>query len=425
MDLLLRLRCRYLNVARSEDKDLMKTSYSIVFAVVSGLVLAGCTTEKGDESFAGNVDGAEAASVSTAIPTNLVFLADHRVFEPQVTTLHDESVVFTWREFTDSGSNLYAAVRPIDGKFSSPVRVNDVEETVESYAHDGMRAAIAVGSGEDFAVAWSDSRAQIRAAISNDGGKSFAPSFRLDQADAPAYRGFPAISFDPAGNLHAIWIDSRFAEDFAEEPADLFYSQVSDGRVTEMNLTAEQEPSICGCCRTFINAESGTLQLAFRNTTADGYRDPFTISGTVDGQFGEPEPVSDPLWELAGCPMAGPIRLGDEVLWHDGSTGKKLVMTASVDERKATRVFNEAERGDWVGRQPPRAVSAPGGTSEVLLIPGEPNSRLIARADGRWVTISNELPSWATSGAFDGRRLILVGAAGGELRFESRKVDQD
>jgi hypothetical protein len=149
------------------------------------------------------------------------------------------------------------------------------------------------------------------------------------------------------------------------------------------------------------------------------------MSGTIDGQFENPQAVSDPLWELAGCPMAGPIRVSDEVLWHDGSTGKKLVMTASVDERKATRIFDDVERGDWIGRQPPRAVSTPGGSSEVLLIPGEPNSRLIARPDDRWVSVANDLPSWATSGAFDGRRLILVGSAGGELRFESREVHSD
>ena len=403
----------------------MKTILSIFLALLTGLGLAGCTSEHGDRSGANNVDGAEATAVSTEMPLDLEFLADQRVFEPQITALHDESVVLTWRERGDSGSNLYAAVRPGDGKFGPAVRLNDSEETVESYAHDGMRAAIAVGSGNRLAVAWSDSRAQIRAVISDDGGRSFAPSFRLDLAGTPAYRGFPAISFDPAGDLHTIWIDSRFAEDFAEEPADLFYSRVSDGRVTEINLTAEQEPSICGCCRTFISAESGTLKLAFRNTTADGYRDPFAMSGTIDGQFESPQAVSDPLWELAGCPMAGPIRVGDEVLWHDGSTGKKLVMTASVDERKATRIFDDVERGNWIGRQPPRAVSTPRGSSEVLLIPGEPNSRLIARPDNRWVSVANDLPSWATSGAFDGKRLILVGSAGGELRFESREVHSD
>jgi hypothetical protein len=316
-------------------------------------------------------------------------------------------------------------VRSLGGEFGLPVRVNDSEETVESFAHDGMRAAIAVGSDRTVALAWSDSRAQIRAAISNDGGVSFAPSFQLDKASEPAYRGFPAISFDSMGTLHAVWIDSRFAENFAEEPADLFYSQVVDGAVTEKNLTADQEPSICGCCRTFINADSGIVKIAFRNTTADGYRDPNAISGTLDGAFAKPQPVSDPLWELNGCPMAGPIRVGDEVLWHDGSTGKKLVMTASVDARQSKRVFSEVERGDWIGRQPPRAISTHSGEATVLLIPGQPASRLIARDDIRWHGISDDMPSWAMSGAHLDGDLYLVGATGGEFHFQVRKITND
>lgn len=389
--------------------------------VLPALIMAACTAEYADESSVAELGRQEAA----AIPPSLEFLIDRRVFEPQVTAMRDRSLVLTWRERGESGSNLYASVRPAEGQFGSPVRLNDTEDAVESFAHDGMRAAIAVGPGNKLAVAWSDSRAQIRAAISEDGGNSFSPSFRLDQADAPAYRGFPAISFDSADDLHAIWIDSRFAEDFAEEPADLFYSRVSSGRVTEKNLTADQEASICGCCRTFISADSGTLDIAFRNTTVDGFRDPFTMSGTVDGHFSHPQPVSDPLWELTGCPMAGPIRVGDEVLWHDGSTGKKLVMAASVDERKATRIFDDAERGGWIGRQPPRAISTPDGASEVLLIPGQPGSRLIARKSGRWRLVLEDLPSWATSGGFDGSHLNFVGSVVGELRFESRAPDRE
>jgi hypothetical protein len=404
----------------------MNLRHVISILALIALNFAACTVEDPDKSNAVISGGEEVIADSEALPSGLEFLMNQRVFEPQITALHDNLLVLTWRERGDSGSNLYASARPADGKFGPPERLNDGADTVQSFAHDGMRAAIAVGSGNKLAVAWTDTRAQIRAVISEDGGKTFAPSFRLDQADAPAYRGFPAISFDSADDLHAIWIDSRFAEDFAEEPADLYYSRVSDGRVTEKNLTAEQEPSICGCCRTFISAESGSLKLAFRNTTADGFRDPFIISGTVDGQFGEPQPVSDPLWELTGCPMAGPIRVGDEVLWHDGSTGKKLVMTASVNERMATRVFDDVDRGDWVGRQPPRAISTPDGASEVLLIPGQPNSRLIARQAGRWKSVSANLPAWATSGAYDGNtQLYLVGSLGGEFQFVSSEIHRD
>ena len=357
------------------------------------------------------------------LPGGLEFMNTRRVFEPQMTYLRDGTLVLIWRETGEAGSNLYSSVRAPDGTFGSPVRVNDAAHTVESITLDGMRAAIAVGSDSTIAVAWSDTRAQIRVAVSTDAGINFEPSIRLDQSGEPAYRGFPAISFDRLGDLHAIWIDSRFAEDFAEEPADLYYAKVSDGEVKEQNLTEEQQPSICGCCRTFINAADESLKMTFRNTTAGGYRDPYTISRSQDGEFSAPQSVTDPLWELTGCPMAGPILAGDEVLWYDGSTGKKLTMVSSPGQRQARRVFDDEERGDWIGRQPPRAVSTKGGTGSVLLLPGHPTSRLISRGESGWHAVADDLPSWSMSGAYADGQLDLVGAApSGEFRFERRGI---
>ncbi len=355
----------------------------------------------------------------SGIPAGLDSLVSKTVFEPQVTFLKDGTLVMTWRERAESGSDIFAAARTSDGKFGPPVRVNDEAGTVESYAHDGMRASIAVGSGANIAIAWADARAQIRAAISTDGGLSFGPVVRLDQAEKPAYRAYPAISFDAAGDLHAIWIDSRFAEPGAEEPADLYYAKVSEGKVAEKNLTENQIPSICGCCRTFISAEDDILTMTFRNTMVDGFRDPATISGTAAGDFSEPLAASDGLWELRGCPMAGPIVAGQEVLWNDGSTGKMLAMVSSINAPMARRVFSDEEQGEWITRRPPRAITAVDGTNPLLLVPGSPTSRLIAKNGDKWNTVANDLPPWAMSGAHEDGKLYLVGVFDGEFKFET------
>ena len=365
---------------------------------------------------------ASTAESRSQLPVGLEFMNARRVFEPQMTYLGDGTLVLTWRESGETGSNLYSSVRSPDGAFGSPVRVNDATDTVESITLDGMRAAIAVTSDKTIAVAWSDTRAQIRVATSTNGGASFEPSIRLDQAEEPAYRGFPSIGFGQSGDLHAIWIDSRFAEDFAEEPADLYYAKVSNGAVQEKNLTANQQPSICGCCRTFINAEEDSLNITFRNTTAEGFRDPYAITTSKEGEFSEPQAVTSPLWELAGCPMAGPIFAGNEVLWHDGSTGKKLTMVSSPGQDQANRIFDDEERGNWIGRQPPRAVSTKDGTGLVLLLPGRPASRLISRGENEWHAVADDLPPWSRSGAYENGQLSLVGATGGVFQFDQREV---
>jgi hypothetical protein len=393
--------------------------------VITSLLICGCMdTSAPDPAAPSSSLEAPASAVESwsQLPVGLEFMNARQVFEPQMTYLRDGTLVLTWRESGETGSNLYSSVRTPDGAFGSPVRVNDATDTVASIALDGMRAAIAVTSDNTIAVAWSDTRAQIRAAISTNGGVSFEPSIRLDQAEEPAYRGFPSISFDQFGDLHAIWIDSRFAVDFAEEPADLYYAKVSNGAVIEKNLTAAQQPSICGCCRTFINAEEDSLKITFRNTTAEGYRDPYAITTSKDGEFSAPQAVTSPLWELTGCPMAGPIFAGDEVLWHDGSTGKKLAMVSSPGQDQANRVFDDEERGNWTGRQSPRAVSTKDGTGSVLLLPGRPASRLISRGESEWHAVADDLPPWSRSGAYENGQLLLVGATGGAFQFEQREV---
>ena len=403
----------------------MMRSFASLALALSVILLGACGNS--DSSTTAPQSSAESSPnsadiVDFSVPMGLEYLKAKRVFAPQAKILGNGTLTLTWRERGETGSNIYISASDSGGKFGLAVRVNDELDTVESFAHDSMRAAIALTSTDKIAIAWSDSRAQIRAAVSNNSGISFAPSIRLDQSGEAAYRGFPSISFDSSGDLHAIWIDSRFAEDFAEEPADLFYAKVSDGDVIETNLTANQEPSICGCCRTFISADNDALSMTFRNTTADGYREPFVINGDLDGEFSHPQSVTNPLWELNGCPMAGPILADGEVLWHDGSTGKKLIMISSPGETQASRIFNDEARGEWIGRQPPRAVSTVDASSSLLLLPGQPASRLIVQLNGSWDILSDELPSWATSAALYDGTLYLVGAPGGEFNFELRAV---
>jgi hypothetical protein len=274
---------------------------------------------------------------------DLSWLAGRQVFEPQFLLSEQGALFLVWREESEPGSDLYIARRGEESRFGEPVRVNDEAGTVESYAHDEMRAAVAVGPAGRVGVAWADSRGQVRAAISMEGGTSFAPSIRLEQSAASAYRGFPAVAFDDAGVLHAVWIDSRFAAAGAEEPADLYYARVEDGVATESNLTAEQEPTVCGCCRTYLEVtDQGVTRALFRNASQDGYRDIFTVSAAAGADMSPPARIGQPLWKLQGCPMSGPIAAAGRVLWPDGSSGRKLLMEAGVFRGAARRLVAAA-----------------------------------------------------------------------------------
>ena len=358
------------------------------------------------------------------VEVDLAWLEERVVHEPQFVLDDRGALLLQWREKSEAGSDLYVARRREDGQFGTEVRVNDEPATVGSYPHDEMRVALATGPDGLVGVAWADSRGQVRAAVSSDGAVSFAPSIRLEQTEEAAYRGFPALAFDASGVLHAVWIDSRYADGFAEEPADLYYATVVDGVVTESNLTAEQEATVCGCCRTHLEVtDEGVTRALFRNATAAGYRDIFTVSGGAGG-MSAPELIGQPLWELRGCPMSGPIAVGDSVLWPDGSSGRRVLMVAAFGSEPATPLFSQEELGEWKPRLSPRAVSSSHLESPLLLLPGQSSSRLVSAAAGgrEWRIEADDLPRWATSALYEAGSLLLIGSVSGELQVERRPL---
>ena len=360
-----------------------------------------------------------------SVELDLSHFAERRIHEPQFFADGGGGLLLVWREKTEEGSDLFVARRGADGSLGAETRINDQGGTVASYPHDEMRAAVAIGPDGVIGAAWSDDRGQVRAAVSRDGGSSFEPSVRLEQTDKKAYRGFPALAFDDDSVLHAVWIDSRFADGMAEEPADLYYARVVDGTVTESNVTADQEASVCGCCRTYLEiSDQGTSRALFRNSTVEGYRDIFTAQGTETGMT-TPTLIGQPLWKIQGCPMAGPIAVGDRVVWPDGSQGRKLLMVAPIGSEPARPLFTDEQLGDWVARLSARKVATNESTEPLVLLPGGYSSRLVSPAASgtTWTILAEDLPRWATSAFYEKGSLLLIGSVDGVVETERRSLE--
>jgi len=249
-------------------------------------------------------------------------------------------------------------------------------------------------------------------------GLVFDAPIKLNQDKNESYRTMPAITFTPDGAAHAIWIDGRTAPKGMEEPANIYYARVVNGVAEERNLTAQQEASVCGCCRPFIHANAeGELDIAFRNTTTTGYRDIFNIFIDDEGSFSAPQATTPPMWKIRGCPMSGPIRYGDGTLWRDASTGTWRLLWATEAANDPTNVLGNGDDLDLT--RPPRIVS---GADTWVLIGSSPQSFLIAKKESKWKVIRGDLPEWASSAAFKDGQLILVGSAQGHFRAEIQDI---
>ena len=383
---------------------LMKATGIRVCALFGTLVLAGCGGDVSAELSGPGLPG-------TGSPLE----------QPQVVATGDGDLLLVWTARSDSGVDIFLS-RTEGNEFQPPVRVNDSPGSLNRLPIDEMRPSVAVGPDGQVAVAWTDTAFDIQAGVSADGGRTFGPAVRLNRDEGEALQEFPSIAFDPAGRLHAAWLDPRAAGPGLEEPADLYYTALDvDGRPgPEMNLTGAQESSVCGCCLPDLEvAPDGALRITFRNTTEDGYRDPFRITGR-EGQFTAPQPVSPPVWRLDACPVAGPIGVGDMTLWLDGSTGTQRLLSAFDPAREPDAIFEDS--ATQLLLLPPRLVSGLPTDAPVVLVPMADNSRLIAPEGHAWQVLADDLPFWVTSAAVHEGRLIMVGIAEG-FQMETRPFD--
>jgi hypothetical protein len=180
------------------------------------------------------------ACLATLVPL-AVFAAGTAASPPESTTLlgvagrHNEGawiaadgafVAVTWAA-QEKGDNpdVFAAVSRDGGStFAGPVRVN--RDNGEAYVSGELPPRVAVTRGRsggepEVVVAWSAriTNTEVRVARSRDGGKTFGPPASLQADGAPGDRGWHALTLDASGQAHVVWLDHRgLAEDW--EAAD-------------------------------------------------------------------------------------------------------------------------------------------------------------------------------------------------------------
>lgn len=394
----------------------------VTLVVLVAAIVACGTPGSGPDTDGGDTEQA-AAAVTVAVETGLGFLRDREVYLPQFAGGDDGSVYIVWRERdAQRGGNLFISRYGEGGVFEPQVQINDLPGTVGGGTLDEGRAGVAIGDNGVVAVAWTARGSDIRAAVSIDGGASFAPSVVLNaDAGARAYRGFVDIDIDADGIAHAAWIDARFAPPGAEEPADLYYARIEDGEVTEINLTEDQVDSICGCCRIAVDVRADNrLVIAFRNT-GGGYRDVWRIEAGPDRVFGSPARLGPPMWELRGCPVIGPLNVGEATLWSEASTGKRRILVATDTESDYEVVVEDTEK--WAIERPPRLIVGSDPAASLLLLPGRPNGVILGGAGMDWTIVAEDIPRWAMSAAIIDGSLVVIGDLDGEFHAVSRTFD--
>jgi len=151
-----------------------------------------------------------------------------------------KGLVVAWIDERDVGpegqrfAHVYAArAERAGGAFAPSVRVDAGAPVPLATHHDNKWSPAIVADGDDVHVAWTDFRSyawELYAASSHDGGATFGPNVRIDDAPTAVERIHerPSLAVGDGGVVHAVWTDLR-----GREPdTNVFSARSDDGGAT-------------------------------------------------------------------------------------------------------------------------------------------------------------------------------------------------
>ncbi len=234
----------------------------------------------------------------------------------------------------------------------------------------GWTPARTVASGSDWFVNWADVPSVLRMADgslvghwlqksgpstyaydvrlsrSTDEGKTWTPSVTPHHDGTQTEHGFASLFQVPGAGLGLVWLDGRNTKpagggghDGHGEGAMTVRSATFDGawkQTSEMQIDGR----VCECCPTTAAVTSDGLIAAFRNRTEDEIRDIY-VSRFENGKWTEPKAVHNDGWEIAACPVNGPML---------SARGRDVVIawfTGVVDPGRAFVAFSKDAGRTW------------------------------------------------------------------------------
>jgi hypothetical protein len=301
-------------------------------------------------------------------------------------------VAAAWLASGAAGADVFAAMSEDGGAhFGAPVRVNDIEGDA---AGNGEQPPRVVLKDRAVTVVWVSKRqgvSGIRAAESNDGGRTFLPSRTISPQGVTGARGWESAALADDGVLHAAWLDGRNAQPMAagqhEHGAmrqDIVHVMWRPGEPVVETPVAE---NVCFCCKTGVATRGRDVFVVWRHLFAGGVRD-IAVARSADGgrTFGAAVRVSADNWKIDACPDDGPSLAIDgdgalHVAWPTLLTGggaAHMAIFAAVS-RDGGATFSPRARVDAsaTGASHPRIAIASDGAAAIVWDEAAPDGRRV------------------------------------------------
>lgn len=196
----------------------------------------------------------------------------------------------------------------------------------------------------------------VRISYSSDNGKTWAPSLTPHHDGTQTEHGFASLFAMPGGGLGATWLDGRATAPRGHETHAAGRDGAMSIRYTAFDRSWKQGPDIsvdervCDCCPTTVAVTDEGPIVAYRDRSENETRD-IHVSRYVAGKWTESRPLHEDAWQIAACPVNGPMvsARGRDVAaaWFTGKGDQGRTYVAFSND--AGRTFGTPVRLDEAG----------------------------------------------------------------------------
>ncbi|HTO75497.1 MAG TPA: sialidase family protein [Thermoanaerobaculia bacterium] len=230
--------------------------------------------------------------------------------------------------------------------FGSPIRVSAPGSTAGAHGENAPRLLV-IDDGPIYA-AWNEAE-DIRVARSDSFGANFEAPVRVSDRPDSAWSGYVSIGAAPNGDLYAVWLDTRDADNAAGTFSVYLARSTNQGRSFGSNVRVARD--VCPCCRPALAFGSGGEVLVFWRKVYPGSVRDMTAAVTRDGgrTFAPSRRIAEDGWRIEGCPDSGPAT---------ATVGRRIYaawLTEAAPDRNGVRLSYTDDGGStW---SPARTVS--------------------------------------------------------------------
>lgn len=261
--------------------------------------------------------------------------------EPNLFKTKDGTIYLSWIEYLNDSTDALQFAKLLDDQWTSPQVIAKGSDWFVNWA-DFPSIIAGDGQADNLVAHWLQKRAEgtydydVHISQSQDGGQSWSDSFIPHRDSIAAEHGFVSLLPLPDGQTFATWLDGRNTKSPEGETDHDDHGHGHHGAMTLRTATfdmdgnlsneAELDDRICDCCQTSAALTDEGVVVVYRDRSENEVRD-ISIVRQENGSWTEAQRVHKDNWEIAGCPVNGPVVVADKsrvvVAWFtmEGETG--------------------------------------------------------------------------------------------------------